>query len=233
MKVPFYLVLIAVIIAAGVAISEPSKEGKTVFDSGLEERLRAFVEEFNAEEHRITLQDYEGPVEITSCESLIKRAKSKPFHFSGLSPKDLSDLTPCMFWAMLREAEPASRSFFPVDDQLGQTIYTDLDLTTFRSSFGRRVPRTDKDNTLAGFYSNEAIISDRTIKIDSDHWCYKLEVSARADFDGDGVEDLLVSFVDDAKEGTYFVIKPLVLSRTEVDGPIAASSWDEILRLEK
>lgn len=122
-----------------------------------------------------------------------------------------------LFRAVLR-ATPVRRSNF--DSPLGSTLYRHLDLTTVRTSLAPSVP--DGKFTLESIFA-EASVSQHAVEIHTSDWDYTLRVLAAGDFDGDGREDLVVLFIDDAREGTFLITSTLILVRPDPAGPVRAA----------
>ena len=55
-------------------------------------------------------------------------------------------------------------------------------------------------------------------------------VLAASDFNGDGIEDVVATFYDDAKTGTYFSITTLLLTQTDPAGRITAEDAGNLVR---
>jgi len=49
-------------------------------------------------------------------------------------------------------------------------------------------------------------------------WYYKFNILTKGDFNHDGIEDLLVGFIDQAKEGNYFSYSTLIITRNTSSG---------------
>ena len=118
----------------------------------------------------------------------------------------------------------AVESYFPSKD-LGRLLSEKFDLATIRSSLGPR--RTPAKRTLAdlGMKPSQSTEESVVFSIPGD-WLYELRVVARGDFNGDGIEDLKVCFVDHALNGgTYDAAQGLLLTRYSGDGYVIALSY--------
>lgn len=115
-------------------------------------------------------------------------------------------------------------SHFP-NKELGRLLSEKFDLATIRSSFGpRRTPskRTFTDFGMKASQSTE----DTVVFLSPGDWLYELRVVARGDFNGDGIEDLKVCFVDRALNGgSYDTAQGLLLTRYSSDGYVIALSY--------
>ena len=84
---------------------------------------------------------------------------------------------------------------------------------------------TETNNTLQTMGLKVTESTPTTVSLESKEWFYKFNLLAAGDFNRDGNEDLLIYFLDQAKEGSYFSMDTLLLSRlsnvdlwTAVDG---------------
>lgn len=115
-------------------------------------------------------------------------------------------------------------SYFP-NTGLGHLLSDKFDLATIRSSFGPR--RTTAKRTFADFGMRPTqATEDAIVFLSPGDWLYELRVVARGDFNGDGIEDLKVCFVDHALNGgTYDAAQGLLLTRYSSDGYVIALSF--------
>ena len=91
-------------------------------------------------------------------------------------------------------------SYLP-EENLEQFIVNRLDLTTFRNSLGPA--RSPGMRYFADMGLDPTEISQGRIVFETENWYYCIEVVEQADLNRDGIEDLLITFLDEAKEGTY------------------------------
>lgn len=115
-------------------------------------------------------------------------------------------------------------SYFPSKD-LGRLLSERFDLATIRSSLGPR--RTPAKRTFANLGMKPTHLTAEAVvfSIPGD-WLYELRVVARGDFNGDGIEDLKICFVDHALNGgNYDVAQGLLLTRYSGDGYVIALSY--------
>lgn len=117
-----------------------------------------------------------------------------------------------------------SDSYFP-QKGLGDVLSNRFDLATIRSSLGPR--RTPATRTFSDFGMKPTqSTDDAVVFLNPGHWLYELRVVARGDFNGDGIEDLKVCFVDRALNGgTYDAAEGLLLTRYSSDGYVLALSF--------
>lgn len=115
-------------------------------------------------------------------------------------------------------------SYFPNKD-LGRLLSEKFDLATIRSSFGPR--RTLAKRTFADFGMKPSQLTEESVVfLMPGDWLYELRVVARGDFNGDGIEDLKVCFVDHALNGgTHDVAQGLLLTRYSGEGYVIALSY--------
>lgn len=114
-----------------------------------------------------------------------------------------------------------AKSFIPATPPAFLVTY--LDLASFRNSLGPR--RNAGDHTFADLNISPTKVSATEVVFDSPDWYYSVRIIGRGDFNGDGIEDLEVCFVDRAKEGSYDTQDPLILSRYNAEGYMIALNF--------
>lgn len=124
------------------------------------------------------------------------------------------DYNECFELPMLCHARVAEQNLWRVEG-LAEEIYQRLDLGSIGSSFGPRRPADSY--RYADFELPHPKFSAVGFEIETEGWYYALWLRAVADFDGDGVADVLVTFVDHTKRATYFDVSPVILSRDTLD----------------
>ncbi len=91
-------------------------------------------------------------------------------------------------------------SFIP-SDGLELFIVERLDIASFRNSLGpARSPGMRYFRDLGLIPTG---ISEGRIVFDTGDWFYCVEVVERGDVNNDGIEDILIRFIDDSTQGTY------------------------------
>ncbi|MES1947584.1 hypothetical protein C84B14_09557 [Salinisphaera sp. C84B14] len=118
-----------------------------------------------------------------------------------------------------------TKSYIP-DKGVGEFIISTLDLASFRNSLGPR--REPGDHTFADLGMEPTSRSRDGVVFESNDWRYRIQVLERGDFNGDGIEDLKLCFQDRARDGTYSVQTPLLVSRYDSAGYLVALAFDLI-----
>lgn len=85
---------------------------------------------------------------------------------------------------------------------IAKTLYYNLDLSSFRSSF-RPKQQGSGFFSPSNFVYNTVEYKPSELKLVSNSWEYTFSLIAIADFNNDKKAELLVLFKDDAKEGSY------------------------------
>jgi hypothetical protein len=102
-------------------------------------------------------------------------------------------------------------TYFPASE-LGRFLAEKFDLASFRNSFGPR--RSPTQRTFADFQMSPSKAADDLLEFDSADWFYQLRIVGRRDVNGDGIEDLEVCFIDQARGGpTYRSQESLLITR--------------------
>jgi hypothetical protein len=68
------------------------------------------------------------------------------------------------------------------------------------------------------------------ISVETDDWWLGIELVASGDWTGDGLEDVLVMFADDARAGSWSTYRPIMLEAPSPDGPLEVREGFELLR---
>jgi len=122
------------------------------------------------------------------------------------------DYIPCVANRLLAKAKSSQKSAFINFESL---IMENLDLKGFNSSLRPRLSNTDNTLKALGMKNNS---KDNTeILIETTDWKYQWTLLAQGDFNGDGVEDVMLRFLDQAKKSNYFSVQLLVLQSNDAD----------------
>ena len=156
-------------------------------------------------------------VTIRTCADLFARIEHRADFSFAYGTKPFSAYTECFELPLLCHARATSDSPWRLEG-LAEDIYRHLDLGSIGSSFGPRRPAdfyryTDFDLPAPKFGTDG-------FSIETGDWSYGIYPVAIADFDADGVADVLVWFVDQAKRASYFDVSPVILSRAEAASDI-------------
>lgn len=149
----------------------------------------------------------------------------------GASPADDRDLAierdegaRCIVLDQLARARPARVSHLAGFALPAETL-ADLP-PTFATPFGKRddaLARAaqEQERTLADYRpGTTAHAEDGMLVLRGDTWQARLEVLARGDFDGGGLEELLVAAHDTATQGTFDSTRLLLVTRERDGGPL-------------
>ena len=161
--------------------------------------------------------DVEGRGRLNSCQSILH--DRDPREALEAARELMADYAPCFLLDALRHATPSRQSHFD-HGRLGPDLRDHLVLTSFASSLGPRHLHVEyKFGDLKP--SNVSALSQR-LTVETTDWFYDIRIVAATDVDGDGNEDLLALFFDEAKDASYKTVAPLIFTRSAVNGPILA-----------
>ena len=118
-----------------------------------------------------------------------------------------------------------SVSHFPKKD-LGRFLAEHFDLTSIRSSLGPRRSR-GMHTTFADLGMQPSRVSENFVVFESPNaWLYEMKIVGRRDVNGDGIEDLVVCFLDRALNGgTHDSSQGLLVTRYSAGGYAIALSF--------
>lgn len=148
--------------------------------------------------------------DVGDCRSFIENIKVSTVVETDSNFKVYGHYQSCISSHIFQLGQAASKSFYQGD--FSELIYANLDVASFRSSI--RQSLDDKTHTFKELkyqFNKEENIVD----FDSPTWRYKFTLLARGDFNKDGVEDMLVGFLDEAKTASYYANVTLVLIKTD------------------
>lgn len=144
-------------------------------------------------------------------------------------------LLPCLLHVLQKTAHPAPVDGIDMADPVPD-IMERLDIRPFRSSLGPALPDGQEPVTLRYFFgapgtNPDAVLTRRRDSFDylsryegKDSWFRKLSLLAAADWSGDGVGELLVSWEDDnLGSGTYNILDLMFLNAEGPGAPITAT----------
>jgi len=210
--------------ASGRAKAERSAADGAVkfFDAGTRKAFGNRQNELAKHRTPTTLRGPDGNYRITTCAELLRLVNS------GLSLEQtevdrvFSEYQICLVIAALDRAQAPRVSYFD-HRALGTDFLKRLNLATLQSSLYPRAQSPKDGFTFSDFKFSSVQVSPRSLTIEDEDWNYAVVALAAADCDGDGIEDLVVNFYDDAKTGAYFQIATLILSRVKPKGWITAA----------
>lgn len=125
---------------------------------------------------------------------------------------------------MAGAGEPAQglKSFIP-KEKAGEFVAAKLDLTTFRNSFGpRRAPGLIH---FADFGMKPKTATDEKVEFDDEEWSHAISIVSRRDVNGDGLEDLVITYSEQAKKGSYRDSQKLLITRYSEGGNLIALAY--------
>lgn len=217
----FLALLVSVSCRAWAGAPTPAAEHPAVrfFDRAAEDVATNAAREVEKSRPKLTLEDDDGKHVVVRCRDYLDRTSSgaQPAtdHDGAVTPNYLM----CAVAALAPSARPSATVRFD-DAKIGETIYRYLDLTSFVSSLSAEA-ETGK-TSLVQMEFEQVDVTPTGVEVETPDWNYSFQALAAGDFDGDGFEDLLVAFTDDAKRGTAFVATTLLLHRTGNAGPVRA-----------
>jgi hypothetical protein len=125
-------------------------------------------------------------------------------------------------------ADATPESNWP-DRDLARFVFERLDLSSFGNSTGPRRRPGQRFFRELGIHPNK--VSDTEAASNGEEWSYSVQILGKADYNKDGVVDVLVCFHDIAQNGgSYFTRNPYVLQL--IDGRAIALLYADDSRAE-
>lgn len=176
-----------------------------------------------------TLHEQGKSYRISTCVELLELLERGVSLEKARVDRVFSEYQTCLVLSILRYGQTPRVSYFK-HGALGDQILKDLNLATLRSSLYPRAKSPKQGFTFSDFKFSSIQTSPHSLTLEDEGWRYGVDVLAAGDFNGDGIEDVVATFYDDAKTGTYFSITTLLLTQTEPDGRIAAEDAGKLVR---
>ncbi len=218
MKNPLLRNLVKLIFVTIVVTACTSKQATvypaTILNEMLKKSFAKYEEENNFK--RIVLKiEKEGVLKsIKTCNELIKYSKEGFTLSEGINNMRIgSEYQVCYQIEKLRNAVTVKESYLP--KPYSTLLIESLDLQTIRSSLKQKLG--DTSQTIKDTPFLKAKVKGDGVIIDTEDWFYQFNVLAKGDFNGDGKEDLMIEFVDQAKNGNYFSHETLIVTRNVSD----------------
>lgn len=221
------LVLASVLVTSGGSSGGgvPAAVAPIFFDDETEQAFESLEDELTRTRSKFVIFSGEGYLEASNCAQLGQLLAAGATLEAGARPT-VGEVRMCLSLLALRSAGAPRITHFD-HEKLGSQVFNALRLDTLRSSFGPRLD--DEHETLADFEFVTTDVQAHAVELSEDDWNYSVQVLAAADFDHDGIEDLLALFYDDARFASYFSLSTLILSRPQANGPIFARDVQSLL----
>ncbi|MGH6942765.1 MAG: hypothetical protein ACREH6_00900 [Geminicoccaceae bacterium] len=181
----------------------------------------------------VRVGDFESWTAIHDCATLLEVLAS-PRHdeIFVVGIQEWAYHATCIASALLKRVKPAVRSHFSSISPL-RDVVDRFDMLSIRSSFAR-----SERSHLNWLEMPEALqVARGTFEfeptemwLETDDWYYGFTLLAAGDWTGDGLEDVMFQFDDDAKRATYYAVKTLILEAPTPDGPLIAHEGEQLLR---
>ncbi|WP_455204552.1 hypothetical protein [Kaarinaea lacus] len=166
------------------------------------------------------------PISVSTCKDFINNVSQYTVEETEHNMRILADYQQCIISWLAGQAKPARVSF--LQENFSPIIIDELDLTSFASSLG---PRLDENkNTLATFSFNNVTESADKVSIIDEGWTYEFALLGRGDFNNDGREDLLVRFLDQSGDASYFSLQTLILEKANNKAGVSALDAIDLIK---
>ncbi|MGC6456199.1 MAG: hypothetical protein ACON39_02540 [Coraliomargaritaceae bacterium] len=129
---------------------------------------------------------------------------------------------------ILTEKIPSPTLSYLPSSSLEWFVYEQLDLASFRNSLGPSREKAMRHFSDFGIFPTT--IRKNYLEMETEDWFYGITILERRDRNGDGIEDLLVDFVDAAKMGTYRSSHRYLLTRYSDEGQLLAIAFEMVDR---
>lgn len=171
------------------------------------------------------------PAEIEDCATLGQLSNEGYYTLINNENKIIGNLwNSCTILDLLESARPAKASFvrdFVMTAEALDYLPAMMDMAPSCDWLCRQYRANERRISLRRFEAETDIelnvLSDFKIEARSENWVFRVEILARADFNGDGLEDLLtLAHTSVTEQGTWGESGLFVLSRETLDGVLWA-----------
>ena len=212
-KLFFNLFLIGIFIVGctpNAAITYPVK----IFEDNLNSDFSKLNESNSAKRTLLSIAKDEITKKVETCTDLMRFTEQGFTVAEGINNMQVaSEYQVCFQLNFLKNAVAAKESYLP--EPYTNLIIEQLDLQTIRSSLKQKME--DKPQTINDLHFLNPKKKDNVVTVDNPEWFYQFNILAKGDFNNDGNEDLLIDFIDQAKNGNYFAHSTYVLTKKMSD----------------
>lgn len=106
---------------------------------------------------------------------------------------------------------------------IGQLIVDRLDITSFRNSLGPR--RSPGQRYFADIGLKPISVNDNLVDLSEPDWKHTIRITERRDVNSDGIEDLVLVWVDHSNSGNYIGADTLLVTRYTANGDLIALAF--------
>lgn len=175
----------------------------------------------------LQMENDKGVLSVSSCSEYVTSLTDYNVVESDENMQMQLYYLPCIIEVVHDNAKNAHSSLF--DGDLSRVVVNELNLTTFRSSLRRKLDENSNTfKTLKYEYSYTGI----QVTVKRQNWEYVFLLLGKGDYDSDGVEDLMVLFVDQALSSSYYSSSLLVLHNNNSAKIWSASDAVELIKLK-
>lgn len=192
----------------------------------LDKNITAFSEIADKSMPPLVLTVNNNPTEVNNCQQFINHIAAATVDETISNMHVYAEYQPCVISRLVDQAKPSNARFF--QENFSSTIIDQLDLSSFASSLGPRLEENKK--TLAAFEFSSMTESNHKVEIQDEGWAYEFTLLASGDFTGDGIEDLLVRFLDQSGDASYFSLQTLILEKPDEKSQVSANNAIKFLR---
>ena len=200
---------------------ETSSYNKESFISAL---YRYSESEENYYPGELILKDNTGEILVNSCKTYLDNLATYSVLETDENMHMLLYYLPCIANTLDKKATDSSVSFY--SNELSEVIINDLNLATFQSSLR---PKLTDNVTSFKDLAYEYTESENQVTIKRPTWEYNFVLLGKGDYDHDGIEDLLVLFIDSSQASSYYSNSLLVLRKKEASQFWQAIEAEELL----
>lgn len=200
----FFVVIFAFLHACDQGGNQRSQYEKTSY-------LKEFYENSNIKVNHfpggLLLENETDALTVNSCSEYMSSMSMYDLVESDENMRMFFYYLPCISVALQEMSKSSDISFFEGD--MSHVIINELDLATFRSSFRRNIGANNTFKSLGYDYDYVG----RKVTINQSNWNYEFILLGKGDYNADGVEQLLVLFVDQANSSSYYASNLFVLNK--------------------
>ncbi|MDB5339451.1 MAG: hypothetical protein JWN70_5070 [Planctomycetaceae bacterium] len=219
-------------------------------DDGFKKSYLAFDKSFNARLQELTLDDgtpetqqagtskgKPGTITVQCCQELANVPRKFVYIGTGTKYLPHRDYQDCFALAAVKFGRAPKQSFFE-HGRLGDDLFKSLRREIYWTHRFKEFETRGGIDWLHQLPFTTVNITPTSIELDykypdSDrgaHWWNNFDCLAASDFDGDGLEDILVMMDEGPSDGTYLSMHPMIFSRKTEGGKLEVKNSDFLVR---